>query len=288
MLEDVHTATREQRKSATPVVFLDLRKAFDRVWHDGLLEMLRRRGVCGRIWLWLRAFISNRCSCVVNNGSSSGWFWQRYGVPQGAVLSPILFNIFIDGLAEALSKDSRTSQQLITILMYEDDYLLGLLGLLGLRPQVRFLMQRGVSDSSNIVAAATGASSSGAGGMVSVQSDRVSDRSQLVSMNGVTQHLDTGTAAANVVRNAGPLVVDKPVHTGAATVGVGNGSSGQHAQMQVDVLEVEVDDVAMSAPAADSAGQKRAQSSSSQGSVNSRPRGPMTGDDCKDAPVARQ
>ena len=121
MLEDVHTATREQRKSATPVVFLDLRKAFDRVWHDGLLEMLRRRGVCGRIWLWLRAFISNRCSCVVNNGSSSGWFWQRYGVPQGAVLSPILFNIFIDGLAEALNKDSRTSQQLITILMYADD-----------------------------------------------------------------------------------------------------------------------------------------------------------------------
>ena len=86
----------------------------------------------------------------------------------------------------------------------------------------------------------------------------------------------------------GPLVVDKPVHTGAAAVGVGNGSSGQHAQMQVDVLEVEVDDVAMSAPAADSAGQKRAQSSSSQGSANSRPRGPMTGDDCKDAPTVTE
>ena len=124
--------------------------------------------------------------------------------------------------------------------------------------------------------------------MVSVQSDRVSDRSQLVSKNGVTQHLDTGTAAANVVRNAGPLVVDKPVHTGAAAVGLGNGSSGQHAQMQVDVLEVEVDDVAMSAPAADSAGQKRAQSSSSQGSANSRPRGPVTGDDCKDAPTVTE
>ena len=108
MLEDLHTVAREQPKSATPVVFLDLRKAFDRVWHAGLLDMLRQRGVCGRIWLWLRAFISNRCSCIVNNGSSSGWFLQRYGVPQGAVLSPVLFNIFFDELAETLGTDPRT------------------------------------------------------------------------------------------------------------------------------------------------------------------------------------
>ena len=71
--------------------------------------------------LWLRAFISNRCSCIVNNGSSSGWFFQRYGVPQGAVLSPILFNIFFDGLAEALRSDPRTPSSLITVLKYADD-----------------------------------------------------------------------------------------------------------------------------------------------------------------------
>ena len=121
MLEDLHTTARTSPKSTIPVVFLDLRKAFDRVWHDGLLDMLRRRGVRGRIWLWLRAFISNRCSCVVNNGSSSGWFLQRYGVPQGAVLSPVLFNIFFDSLAEALTSDPRTPRSRLTILKYADD-----------------------------------------------------------------------------------------------------------------------------------------------------------------------
>jgi hypothetical protein len=121
MLEDLHTVSRGYEHPATPVVFLDLRKAFDRVWHDGLLEMLRKRGVCGRIWLWLRAFISNRCSCVVNNGSSSGWFLQRYGVPQGAVLSPVLFNIFFDGLAEALNANPLTQHRFITLLKFADD-----------------------------------------------------------------------------------------------------------------------------------------------------------------------
>lgn len=121
MLEDLHTAARQVQTKATPVVFLDLRKAFDRVWHDGLLDMLLRRGIHGRIWMWLRAFISNRCNCVVNNGSSSGWFLQRYGVPQGAVLSPILFNIFFDSLAEALQGDPRTPSTRITVLKYADD-----------------------------------------------------------------------------------------------------------------------------------------------------------------------
>ena len=124
VLEDLHTVARTRQELSTPVVFLDLRKAFDRVWHDGLLEMLRRRGVRGRIWLWLRAFISNRCSCVVNNGSSSGWFLQMYGVPQGAVLSPILFNIFFDGLAESLRADQRLTQQPPNLNKFADDVLM--------------------------------------------------------------------------------------------------------------------------------------------------------------------
>jgi hypothetical protein len=131
MLEDLHAVSRGHKRPrpATPVVFLDLRKAFDRVWHDGLLDMLRRRGITGRIWLWLKAFISNRCSCVVNNGSSSGWFLQRFGVPQGAVLSPILFNVFFDGLAEALEAQPRTQRSAITVIKYADDA--------GLYPDVR-------------------------------------------------------------------------------------------------------------------------------------------------------
>jgi hypothetical protein len=121
LTEDLRLAARGRTKSATPVAFLDLRKAFDRVWHDGLLNMLIERGITGRIWLWLRAFISNRCSCVVNGGSSSGWFYQRYGVPQGAVLSPTLFIIFFDALAGKLQADPETRYPRTVLLKYADD-----------------------------------------------------------------------------------------------------------------------------------------------------------------------
>lgn len=76
--------------------FLDLKAAFDRVWLPGLLFKLWRIGVRGRAWHWLRAFLTGRRIRVVHDGVESAWFPIFAGVPQGAVLSPFLFLVYIN------------------------------------------------------------------------------------------------------------------------------------------------------------------------------------------------
>ena len=54
-------------------VFLDLSKAFDRVWHDGLLYKLKSNGIDGNLFKLTKSFLNNRCQRVVRNGQSSVW-----------------------------------------------------------------------------------------------------------------------------------------------------------------------------------------------------------------------
>ena len=54
-------------------VFLDLSKAFDRVWHDGLLYKLKSNGIDGNLFKLTKSFLNNRCQRVVRNGHSSVW-----------------------------------------------------------------------------------------------------------------------------------------------------------------------------------------------------------------------
>jgi hypothetical protein len=81
-----------------PVAFLDISKAFDRVWHDGLLFKLHDIGIRGRAWRWLRAFLSDRRLRVAHNGAFSKWVPLHAGTPQGSVISPFLFLVFINDL----------------------------------------------------------------------------------------------------------------------------------------------------------------------------------------------
>ena len=94
--EIVQGRLREDKK--TYAFFLDIQKAYDTVWHDGLWYKLWDMGVKGRMWHVIKKMYMSSRSAVLLEGEKSDLFNVEQGVAQGCSLSPILFSVFINDL----------------------------------------------------------------------------------------------------------------------------------------------------------------------------------------------
>ena len=81
-------------------VFLDISKAFDKVWHDGILFKLKTYGVKGKLLILIRNYLHAHYQRVVLNGQTSTWELKKSGVPQGSLLGSLIFLIYINDLPD--------------------------------------------------------------------------------------------------------------------------------------------------------------------------------------------
>ena len=88
------------RFGATQAIGLDISKAFDKIWHAGLLHNFKSHGISSQIFGLISCFLSNRQLQVVLDGKSSQEFSINAGVPQGSILGPTLSLLYINVLSD--------------------------------------------------------------------------------------------------------------------------------------------------------------------------------------------
>jgi len=118
---------RRKRRLQTHCCFLDIRKAYDTLWRDGLWKRLIEVGLRGKMWRVLKNLCEVVESSVLVGAQRTEWFGLDVGLRQGCILSPLLFAIFIDGLTRAV-KDTKVRSVLegmsLNLLLFADDIVL--------------------------------------------------------------------------------------------------------------------------------------------------------------------
>ena len=94
------------------VIALDVKGAFDKVWHNGHCSKLKAKGAPGRLLSWLQNYLSERSIIVVLAGQASSTASINASVPQGSILGPLLFSVFIDDHANTCENE---------LFLYADD-----------------------------------------------------------------------------------------------------------------------------------------------------------------------
>ena len=114
ILELIHKITQAiEKKEFTLSVFIDLSKAFDVIDHTILIHKLKYYGIRGKCLNWFESYLNNRQQFTVVNGTNSKYNTVRCGVPQGSILGPLLFLIYVNDLPQC-------SQSLHYILFADD------------------------------------------------------------------------------------------------------------------------------------------------------------------------
>ena len=118
-LEEVYQKLDEGK--AVDIIYLDFAKAFDKVPHSRLLVKLEACGITGNVLRWIKNWLTGRRQKVGIRGSYSSWIDVISGVPQGSVLGPLLFLIYINDIDEGvISKISKFADDTKLCSMVED------------------------------------------------------------------------------------------------------------------------------------------------------------------------
>ena len=100
MSQSISNGFQTRPASRTVIALLDFSKAFDTVWRDRLYEILLAKGVPRMMVRWIRGFLTDRRARVRLDGVNGSSMKLQQGVPQGSILSPLLFLFYINGIRD--------------------------------------------------------------------------------------------------------------------------------------------------------------------------------------------